>query len=80
MPVSSRFWGRWATEEGHHRADGLVHLGAETGNRKDKVVPKREWIEGVVEQAKALGKPVFMKDSMKPIWGDDIITEFPWSE
>lgn len=55
-------------------------LGAETGNRKDKVVPKREWIEGVVEQAKALGKPVFMKDSMKPIWGDDIITEFPWSE
>ena len=55
-------------------------LGAETGNRKDKVVPKREWIEGVVEQAKSLGKPVFMKDSMKPIWGDDIITEFPWSE
>lgn len=27
-------------------------LGAETGNRKDKVVPKREWIEGVVEQAR----------------------------
>lgn len=55
-------------------------MAPETGNRKDKVVPKREWIEGVVEQAKALGKPVFMKDSMKPIWGDDIITEFPWSE
>ena len=36
--------------------------------------------QDVVEQAKALGKPVFMKDSMKPIWGDDIITEFPWSE
>ena len=57
----------------------ITHV-METGNRKDKVVPKREWIEGVVEQAKALGKPVFMKDSMKPIWGDDIITEFPWSE
>lgn len=55
-------------------------LGAETGNRKDKVIPKREWIEGVVEQAKALGKPVFMKDSLKPIWGDDLITEFPWED
>ena len=55
-------------------------LGAETGNRKDKVVPKREWIEAVVDYARSAGKPVFMKDSLKPIWGDDIITEFPWSE
>lgn len=53
-------------------------IGAETGNRKDKVVPKREWIEGIVDYAKATGKPVFMKDSLKPIWGGDLITEFPW--
>ena len=53
-------------------------LGAETGNRKDKVVPKREWIEEVVEYARANGKPIFMKDSLKPIWGEDLITEFPW--
>lgn len=65
--------------------DELEHIdwfiiGAETGNRKDKVIPKREWIEGVVDYARAHGKPVFMKDSLKPIWGEDILTEFPWDE
>lgn len=53
-------------------------IGAETGNRKEKVVPKREWIENIVDYARSVGKPVFMKDSLKPIWGDDLITEFPW--
>ena len=55
-------------------------IGAETGNRKDKVIPRREWIEDVVNYARKHGKPVFMKDSLKPIWGEDIITEFPWSD
>lgn len=53
-------------------------IGAETGNRKDKVVPKRSWIEGVVEAFHANGKPVFMKDSLLEIWGSPLITEFPW--
>ena len=53
-------------------------IGAETGNRKEKVVPKREWIENIVDYARSVVKPVFMKDSLKPIWGDDLITEFPW--
>lgn len=55
-------------------------FGAETGTRKNKVVPERSWIEGAVKAFKDRGKPVFMKDSMKPIWGEDIITEFPWSD
>lgn len=55
-------------------------FGAETGNRKEKVVPERSWVEEVVEAFKDRGKPVFMKDSLKPIWGEDIITEFPWTE
>lgn len=55
-------------------------FGAETGTRKDKVVPERSWIEDVVKAFKDRGKPVFMKDSLKPIWGEDIITEFPWNE
>jgi len=59
---------------------GWVILGAETGNRKDKVVPERSWIEPVVEQFHKAGKPVFMKDSMKPIWGTDLVTEFPWDD
>lgn len=61
------------------RIDWII-LGAETGNRKDKVVPERSWIEDIVWEFKERGKPVFMKDSMIPIWGDDILTEFPWKK
>lgn len=53
-------------------------IGAETGTRKGKVVPEREWIEAIVEEYHAAGKPVFMKDSLIPIWGEDLIREFPW--
>ena len=57
-----------------------IILGAETGKRKDKVVPERSWIEEVVKDFQNRGKPVFMKDSMKPIWGEDILTQFPWDD
>lgn len=53
-------------------------IGAETGNRKDKVIPKKAWIDGIVRQFHEQGKPVLMKDSLKEIWGEDIIIEFPW--
>lgn len=55
-------------------------IGAETGNRKDKVVPERSWIEPIVEEFGKRGKPVFMKDSLIPIWGEDIITQLPWED
>lgn len=52
-------------------------IGAETGSKKNKVVPKREWVEGIVQSYHENGKPVFMKDSMIPIWGEDIPRERP---
>lgn len=55
-----------------------IILGAETGNRKAKIHPKRIWIESAVQKMQERGVPVFMKDSMKPIWGEDILTQFPW--
>jgi len=55
-----------------------VIFGAETGRRNGKVVPERSWIEAAVEQFQLAGKPIFMKDSMKPVWGDGIICQFPW--
>lgn len=55
-------------------------FGAETGNRKDKVIPERSWIEYAVDLFHQKGKAVFMKDSLKEIWGENLITEFPWSE
>ncbi len=57
-----------------------VIFGAETGNRKGKVVPNLEWIEEAVNGLSYYDVPIFMKDSMKPIWGEDIITEFPWED
>jgi protein gp37 len=46
-------------------------LGAETGNRKGKAVPKREWIENIVRISDGSGVPVFMKDSLIPIMGEE---------
>jgi len=54
-----------------------VIIGAETGNRKDKIIPKREWIEDIVKQCRASDVPVFMKNSLKNIWKEDLIQEFP---
>lgn len=58
--------------------DDWFILGAETGNRADKIKPERSWVEPIVEFCKDNCKPLFMKGSMAPIWGEELITEFPW--
>lgn len=55
-----------------------VIVGAESGNRQGKVVPEREWIEKLVQLCKEAGKPLFMKDSLIPIMGEEnMLREFP---
>lgn len=54
-----------------------VIVGAETGRRKDKVVPSREWIEDIVKQCAVFHIPLFMKSSLSEIWGEPLIREFP---
>lgn len=55
-----------------------VILGAETGNRKGKVIPQREWIDNIVEKCHSMGSKVFMKDSLIPVVGEEnMIREFP---
>lgn len=54
-----------------------VIVGAETGNRKEKVIPKREWIEKIVKDCKFRNVPVFMKSSLAEIWGESLVQEFP---
>lgn len=54
-----------------------IIIGAETGRRKDKVIPKREWVEEIVESCKKKSIPVFMKSSLADIWGEPLIQEFP---
>lgn len=52
-------------------------VGAETGRRKDKVIPKREWIEHLVYYCGKWKIPLFMKSSLLDIWGEPLIQEFP---
>jgi protein gp37 len=55
-----------------------VIIGAETGNRKEKVIPKREWVQDIVDQCRVSNVPVFLKSSLADIWGEPLIQEFPW--
>lgn len=56
-----------------------VIIGAETGNRKNKVIPERKWISHLFAACDSNNIPVFMKDSLIPIVGEGgMIREFPW--
>lgn len=70
------------TNEGQSPASLVdwIIVGAETGNRKNKVVPKREWISELVECARKVNTPVFMKESLREIMRDDFIQQFPWDK
>lgn len=58
-----------------------VILGAETGNRKNKVVPKKEWILELVDYYSQFGyTKFFMKESLRGLLGPDFRQEFPWEE
>lgn len=49
----------------------LIIIGAETGNRKGKIIPKKEWVESIAKQADERGIAVFMKGSLREIMGAD---------
>lgn len=54
-----------------------IIIGAETGNRKGKIAPEKEWVGNIVKAANITQAAVFMKGSLKQIMGDDFIQEFP---
>lgn len=56
-----------------------VIIGAETGRRKNKIVPERKWIEDIVNECRKAyyPVPVFMKSSLAEIWGEPLVQEFP---
>ena len=57
----------------------LIIIGAETGNRKGKVVPKKEWVLSLVKYCNQRHIRVFMKESLRKIMGDDFRQdELPW--
>lgn len=61
-----------------NRLPEWVIFGAETGNRKGKVIPEKAWVDNAVQMCRNMGASVFMKESLKEIMGDDFVQEFPW--
>ena len=55
-----------------------VIIGGLTGF-KNGIIPKREWIEEIIETAKFMNPQVkiFIKDNLKDVWGDSLIQEWP---
>jgi len=57
-----------------------VIIGAESGNRKDKISTKSEWAKQLTEQAREKGIPVFHKDNLIKslnLPSEFILKEFP---
>lgn len=63
-------WNGWLPE--------WVIFGAETGNRKGKVIPEKAWVDNAVQMCRNMGAKVFMKESLREIMGPDFRQEFPW--
>lgn len=66
----------WKNSCGKWYMDWVI-IGAETGRRKNKIVPERKWIENIVNDCEKEDIPVFMKSSLADIWGEPLIQEFP---
>lgn len=71
-PLLERIPFTWLTKHGF---DWII-VGRLTGFGK-KHDPKREWIKELVDRAKQINKPIFLKDNLQEIWGEPLIQEFP---
>ncbi len=56
---------------------GWIIVGAETGNRKGKVIPKLDWILSLAGFATNNRIPIWMKDNLRGIWPGELIQERP---
>ena len=61
----------------HTPADWVI-IGAETGHRNGKVVPEKKWIDDILMECQYSGRPIFMKESLRSLMGDEFRQEFPW--
>jgi protein gp37 len=55
-----------------------IIVGAETGNRRGKVLPRPEWLRTIFLFALAHSIPLFFKESLRPYWeGEYFPQEYP---
>ena len=55
-----------------------IIVGTETGNRKEKMIINKRWIDDIAEQCKKSGTPLFMKESLRTLMSADFKQEYPW--
>ena len=55
-----------------------VIIGAETGNRKGKVIPEKSWIDDIATECQNYNVPIFMKESLRSLMGTDFVQQYPW--
>lgn len=60
------------------RFTNWIIVGAETGTRKDKIIPEKAWIDELVACAWENEVPIFMKESLKDMMGMEFKQQFPW--
>ncbi len=51
-----------------------VIVGAETGKRPEKIIPKDKWVKGIINQCRKHGIPLFLKNNLNWHWKEQ---EFP---
>lgn len=54
-----------------------IIIGAESGRRKDRVIPEKDWIDRIAKACKEKSVPVYMKSSLDDIMGKEGLKEFP---
>jgi len=54
-----------------------VIVGAETGNRKDRIAPDPHWIENIIIDCDKSETPLWMKNNLRPYWSGELIQQRP---
>lgn len=75
-PMISKFKANSRTRKALAYVDWII-IGAMTGPGSKEQQPKREWVETIVSEARKIGAPVFMKNSLREIWGEKLLRENP---
>ena len=68
----------WVPGLKHIGLPDWIIVGAETGTRKNKVRPEKDWLGGIVNGCAEHNIPLFMKESLRELMGADFRQEFPW--
>lgn len=68
--------GRFQNED----IDGVdwVIIGAETGQRRNKILPNKAWVSEIVSFCEKRNLPVFLKNNIADIWKEKLIQQYPW--